>query len=275
MQKPTGPMELLNILEKSNCGECGEPSCLAFASAVYQGKKQLSACPRLSKKVLTQYEGNLAQRKTVEESMEESLAGLKRAVAAKDLDAAARRLGERCMHGRLTLSVCGKNLHVDAQGYLSSEIHIHPWIAIPVLTYILEGEGLPVSGTWVPFRELKGGAVRSGLFEQRCEKPLKAVADTYTDLFEDMLHVFNGKQVDAPFDADILLVLRPLPGVPILFCYWNPEDALESSLHIFFDATADRNLPIDGIYALIGGLVRMFEKVAQRHGLTVPSDYAD
>jgi len=271
MQKPTGPMELLKILEKSNCGECGEPSCLAFASAVYQGKKQLSACSRLSKEVITQYQGTLAQRKTVEESTEEALAGLKQAVAAADLAATARRLGEPCMHGRLTLSVCGKNLHVDAQGRLSSEIHIHPWIAIPVLTYILEGQGLPVSGTWVPFRELKGGTVRAGLFEQRCEKPLKAVADTYTDLFEDMLHVFNGKRVDAPFDADISLVLRPLPKVPILFCYWNPEETLESSLHIFFDAIADRNLPIDGIYTLIGGLVRMFEKVAQRHGVPVPS----
>ena len=271
MQKQTGPMDLLKILEKSNCGECGEPSCLAFASAVYQGKRQLRECPRLSEEVITQYQDNLAQRKSVDQSMEEALAGLKQAVAGTDLAAAAKRLGARYAQGRLTLSVCGKNVHVDTQGHLSSEIHTHPWLAIPVLTYVLEGEGLPVSGTWVPFRELKGGAVRAGLFEQRCEKPLKAVADTYTDLFEDMLYVFNGKRVDAPFDADISLVLHPLPKVPILFCYWNPEEGLDSSLHIFFDATADRNLPIDGIYALIGGLVRMFEKVAQRHGVQVPS----
>lgn len=271
MQKQAGPMDILKILEKSNCGECGEPSCLAFASAVYQGKRRLSDCPRLSGEVVAQYQDNLAQRKTVDESMEESLAGLKRAIADTDLAAAAQRLGERYEKGRLTLSVCGKNVHVDTHGHLSSEIHIHPWIAIPVLMYILEGEGLPVSGKWAPFRELHGGAVRAGLFEQRCEKPLKAVADTYTDLFEDMLHVFNGKRVDAPFDADISLVLHPLPKVPILFCYWFPEEGLESSLHIFFDDTADRNLPIDGIYALIGGLVRMFEKVAQRHGVQVLS----
>lgn len=49
-------------------------------------------------------------------------------------------------------------------------------------------------------------------------------------------------------------------------CYWKPEDGLESSLNIFFDATAEDNLGIESIYALAAGLVRMFENIALRHG---------
>jgi len=125
---------------------------------------------------------------------------------------------------------------------------------------------VPVSGKWVPLRELKGGKDWYRLFGQRCEKPLKKVADTYTDLFNDMLHIFNGRQVEDHYQSDISLVLYPLPLVPILICYWRPEDGLESSLNIFFDSTAEDNLNIEAIYALAAGLVRMFEKIALTHG---------
>ena len=84
--------------------------------------------------------------------------------------------------------------------------------------------------------------------------------------FEDMLNIFNGKQVEKHYASDISLVLRPLPKVPMLICYWKPDDGLESDLTLFFDSTAHDNLPIESIYALGAGLVRMFEKVALRHG---------
>ena len=79
--------------------------------------------------------------------------------------------------------------------------------------------------------------------------------------------IFNGRQVENHYESDISLVLHPLPLVPILICYWNPEDELESDLHIFFDETAEKNLPIESIYSLCAGLVTMFEKIFLKHGL--------
>jgi hypothetical protein len=63
------------------------------------------------------------------------------------------------------------------------------------------------------------------------------------------------------------LVLHPLPRVPILICYWKPDDGLESDLHVFFDATAEDNLGIEMVYTLGAGLVVMFEKLSERHGI--------
>ena len=59
-----------------------------------------------------------------------------------------------------------------------------------------------------------------------CEKPLKRIADAYTDLFEDMLHIFSAKQVKNVHDSDISIVLYPLPKVPVLICYWRPEEGI-------------------------------------------------
>ena len=81
-----------------------------------------------------------------------------------------------------------------------------------------------------------------------------------------MLQVFNGKQVEKHYDSDISLVLHPLPKIPILICYWQPEDGLESNLNLFFDANSDDNLGLESIYGLGAGLVRMFEKLAVTHG---------
>jgi hypothetical protein len=57
-----------------------------------------------------------------------------------------------------------------------------------------------------------------------------------------------------------------MPRLPVLICYWRPEDGLESSSHIFFDVTAEDNLEMECIYMLCAGLVTMFEKFAQTHG---------
>jgi len=260
-------MEIFKLLDKSNCRKCYKPTCLAFAAAVFQGEKQLDECPHLEREIIEKYGGPAANHMTLVQEQEQAMERLKGKIATLDLGLAARRLGARFSDDKLTIKCLGKDFSVDTGGNITTDIHVHSWITIPVLNYILQGAGVPVSGKWIPFRELDGGKTWYRLFGQRCEKPLKKVADTYTDLFEDMIHLFNGRQVEKHYNADISLVLHPLPNVPLLICYWKPEDGLESSLNIFFDATAEENLNIESLYILGAGLVIMFEKLAVRHGI--------
>jgi acetyl-CoA decarbonylase/synthase complex subunit gamma len=44
---PTG-IEIFKLLPKTNCGECGVPTCLAFAMSLAAGKAELSKCPYVS-----------------------------------------------------------------------------------------------------------------------------------------------------------------------------------------------------------------------------------
>ena len=269
MPSPANAMEIFKLLPKTNCRKCNLPTCLAFAAAVFQGRKPLDLCPYVPPEVVTALGAPAPAPPTAEQDMEASLAQLKHRITTIDLAAAARRLDARFDNGKLSLKVCGKTFSVDTGGNLFADIHVHAWIAGPVLNYILDGRGVPVSGNWVPLRELKRGGDWYRLFGQRCEKPLKRIADTYTDLFEDLIHLFDGKPVCSPDAADIALVLYPLPKVPLMISYWKPEDGLESSLHLFFDATAADNLNIESLYALGAGLVVMFEKIALRHGVVV------
>lgn len=260
-------MEIFKLLDKSNCRKCDEPTCLAFAAAVFKGEKQLAECPSLESEIIERYGGKVASKMTLEEETEQAMEQLKGKITTIDLSATAERLGAKFSDEKLTIKCLGKDFSVDAKGNISTDLHVHSWITIPVLNYIMNGAGVSVSGKWVPFRELEGGKTWYRLFGQRCEKPLKKVADTYTDLFEDMIHLFKGRQVENHYSSDISLVLHPLPKIPILICYWKPEaeDGLESNLNIFFDSTAEKNLNIESIYTLATGLVLMFEKLALRH----------
>lgn len=259
-------MDVFKLLDKSNCRACNEKTCLAFAAAVFQGKKPLADCPRLSDEVLSAYGAEIESPPSIADEQDKLLESFKQRIRAIDLAAAAERTGGIYSNDKLVLKVFGKDFSVDARGALSSDIHINPWVSIPLLNYVLNCCGHPPTGQWVSFKELKNGKTWQGLFGQQCEKPLKKVVDRYPDLFADLMHIFNGRSVNSHQDADIALSFFPLPKVPMLIAYWYPEEDLGSDLHLFFDASAEANCSIEGIYSLGTGIVRMFEKLALRHG---------
>ena len=123
-------MELFQYLDKSNCRKCNEKTCLAFAAAVFQGRKDVSECPKLSPDIIARFSDNddSGRPATVEENRDEYLASLKKAVAGIDLAAAAQRSGGQYRDGRLTLKILGKDFSVDTQGNLFADIHVNPWV---------------------------------------------------------------------------------------------------------------------------------------------------
>jgi hypothetical protein len=266
MPAPKNAMQIFKLLNKSNCRECGEKTCLAFAGAVYQGRKPITDCPCIDPRMAERFAAEPEHPNPLDENRDAYMAMMKAKLADIDLAAAARRCGGRFANGRLTLKILGKDFSVDRHGTLYSDIHVNPWVAAPFFDYVLNGAGVDPTGQWVSFRELKNGKDRYPLFQKRCEEAMKQIADVYTDLFDDVVHLFSGRQVERQFRSDISVELAPLPKVPLMICYWRPDEGLASSLNIFFDVTADRNLDIGSTFSLGAGLTQMFTKLAIRHG---------
>ncbi len=54
-------LEILRLLPKTNCGECGQPTCMVFASQVAEGGKDADDCPPLEGERKTKLERYLGQ----------------------------------------------------------------------------------------------------------------------------------------------------------------------------------------------------------------------
>lgn len=262
-------MEILKVLPKTNCRQCHQKTCMAFAATVFKGENPLSLCPFVEPEVVRRHshDAPVQRTNTLEQDVEKALQHLKEEIRHTDLAAAAGRVGGRYNSGKLTLKIMGKDFSVDTTGALSTDIHANPWITLPILNYILHCKGTPVAGEWVTMRELPSGKDWHHFFDHQCIKPLKKLADAYTDLFKDLVDLFNGKEVEHHYQSDVSVVLRPLPLVPMLVCYWQPEEGMDSDLNLFFDTSAEDNLGSGGLYRLGAGITRMFQKLALRHGV--------
>jgi len=258
-------MEIFKVLEKSNCRLCGEKTCLAFAGAVYCGTRRINECPKLEGEVLTQFASNNTSPLVQGNDLEAHVVELKRQIPQLDFPTTASRIGAQVHGDMLQVIILGKLFGIRPDGSFSTDLHLIPWVVIPLLDYVLNCKGAEVSGQWVSYRELPGGKEKYALFRKRGEEVLRQLADRYTDFFDDILHMFDGREVEKQFEADVSIVLHPFPLVPVMICYWKQDEGLASSLNIFFDKSAGDNIGFDSAFSIGTGFVQMLEKLASHH----------
>jgi hypothetical protein len=257
-------LDVYKVLPQTNCSKCLLPSCLAFAAAVVAGRKKLNDCPDLDPGVIEKFSAKYQNSGYMEVNQAEFIEKLQQKMAAVNLETVAPLIGATVKDDRITINSLGKDFVFDRQGGMESECHIIPWVQAPLLSYITYKTHADITGKWISFREIKGGIEWQALFTSRCEEPLRKLADDNPDLLNDLIDLFMGKTIDW-YEADIALILYPMPKIPILVCYQAPEDDLESKLTIFFDECCSTNLHIKSIFTLCSGLVQMFTKIAEHH----------
>ena len=263
MTKPTTVMDIFSQLDKSNCGECGEKTCLAFASYVFQGRRSKEACPRLPVDLLENSEPCNASPPLIE--MSEQDVDTRNRIIGLDLADAALRTGGLIDAGRLVIKILGKDFAIDREGDFFSDIHIIPWLINPFICYVLNASRAPVIGEWISFRDIPAGWEYYPLFQKRAEEPLRQVADRYPALFNDIVSLFQGQETIGYQDADVSVILPVFPKLPVLISYYHPMEGIESALNIHFDKSASSHVDINALFTLGAGLSQMFGKIAANH----------
>ena len=149
MPRPKHAMEIFQLLDKSNCRECGEKTCLAFAGAVYQGKRKITECPKLDSQTVKRFSGHDDNIDNTFVEGADFLGQLKTEIAAADLAEAAQRVGAEFANGKLTLKVLGKDFSVDDEVVdylLSIGREEHPVLAeLRRTTATMPGAGMQIS----------------------------------------------------------------------------------------------------------------------------------
>ena len=265
MSEIKNPLEIYAALAKTNCGQCGVPSCIAFAAALLQGQKKINACPYLPPEVAAQLAQRIVRRRSLEDDQQQVVHALQLEVTKLDFALVAPQLGAQLVDGNLAVNCLGKDFCITPSGEMLSDCHLNHWIHVPLLYYCLLCQGREAQGEWVPYATLPEAAEWSQWFSHRCEEALRQLVDAHHDLVFELFHLFGAKPVVMSGGSDHSLLILPLPKVPFLINYWESEEGFPSKLNILLDRSAGENINAQSINLLARGIIEMFRQLILRH----------
>jgi hypothetical protein len=252
-----------DILPKTNCKDCGYPTCMAFASMVVSEKHPIKNCPHLSSEVVEACEKELAEQyaagKWLKRDMkEDALKWAKEKSASMKIKDLPDRIGGRLFEkeGKPALELPYFNEHIiitpdqitkkDGSAMTRYEqvfIHIH---------MAQGGSALP-SGKWRNFVEFPNTVSKMVSMVDQVETPLIKKFQGNTDALKAAAIALGGidKHDDFP-TSDVAMLFTPLPRVPVMLMFWDGDetDGFNAEAKLSFDDTISQHLDIESIMFL-------------------------
>ena len=257
-------LELLKRLPRTNCGECGQQTCLAFATQVIKEGEDLGQCPHLvagdefSGLIRAQQEAGVGRRR---ESVAISLEVLQAKVAPLDFGALAAGLGakygEEAGRPYLSLAYFGYCLQVfkDELRYPPGAL-ADPWDAILLYNYIASGGSREPTGDWIAYNSLPNSVSKAKTLVRLEAKLASHFAGKAAALRERAL-ALGAELTAVGEDADLKAIFLPLPRVPVLLLFWDaePGEGFGALARFLFDASVPAYLDLEAMLFLVEHLL--------------------
>ncbi len=260
---PFSVLDVFRLLPRTNCGECGQPTCLAFATQVIKEGEDLTRCPFLPDAAQPQVAAVQAQQQAGLGRRRESLAiareALQEKVASLDLprQAAAHGLAYGEEDGRpcVLLPFFGTEVKVyQDEVVYPPGVQENPWDAILIYNYLASPGEAPVTGTWISFQSLPNSVSKAKTLE-RLQQQLAEDFAGRPALLRERARALGGRPVRVGEDAHVALAFEPLPRVPILLLYWEPEEDFPAQARFLFDGSVGAYLDLESLLFLVEGLI--------------------
>lgn len=253
------PLDIYRLTPRTNCGDCGQPTCLAFAAQAVVGENALDACPHMDPVMLRPFRERLERQLgqgigKKRESFEKTLEFLRAevapwltpmnasAVGAEFLTLEGDTAGFRLAYLDDVVLVSGADV-VSLYGRTLS-----PWEKIFLYNYVIGGAVEP-SGRWVGMESLPNSVSKIKSLRAHCEEPLaKAFADRGNALRTAASGLFQEIQ-SGEGHADWIGECGLLPKVPLRLLWWagDVEEGFPARVKFLFDARVLETLDLESL----------------------------
>ncbi len=260
--------DIYNTLPKTNCGECGYPTCYTFALNVLLKGEDIKKCPYVSEEALKALSRDGINIKPEERKLwEEPLKVLRERIRSVDFKSRAEDIGgEYGEDGRgrfILLEYMGKKLRVYEDDIIKDDgSEIDPWVKVLIFNYILGGGRGSPEGRWTSFADLPMGRIKYKSFVETVEKPLARLFDEKPEKITRLKEALKAETTKLG-DEDISLIFHPLPKIPALILFWkrDNEEGFPPKVRMLFDGSSGRFLDIESIAFLGEELVKLTESL--------------
>jgi len=258
------------ILPKTNCRECGFPTCLAFASMVVSEKHPLKNCPYIPPDVLARCEKELAEQyaegKWLKRDLaEEALKWAKSRAASMEIADLPGRIG-----GKVVTTESGQALKLP---YFSEHILVFEGTVtrldgselsrleqVFIFNYMAQGGSSEPKGNWKGFVEFPNTVSKAVTMKGQVEDPLvECFTGRKEELLQKALSLGAAQVSEQGGSADVAVRFAPLPKVPVVLLFWDriPGEDFDPQAKMMFDETITEHLDIESIVFLCERIRKM------------------
>ncbi len=248
------------ILPKTNCKDCGFPTCLAFASMVVSEKLPLSKCPHLSEETIARCRPELeaqyaAGKWTKKDMAQEALQWAKERSASMRIEDLPDRIGGRLINQNgdpvLELPYFTGSVWIS-KGQISKNdgSPLNRWEQVFLYNHIAQGGSVRPGTNWKGLEQFPNTVSKIKSMREHVEAPLVARFKGRVDDLTRAAQSLGGTAVDQGVEsADAAFRFQPLPRVPLLLLFWDevPADGFEAKAKILFDDTIPQHLDIESM----------------------------
>lgn len=252
-----------NVLPRTNCRDCGFPTCLAFASMVVSEKHPLSACPHLDEETVRrcseELEKQYAEGKWLKRDMAaDALKWASEKAASMEIKDLPERIGGVLVEkeGQIILDLPYFNdaVLISKNGIERKDgQELTRWEKVFLYNHIAQGgKRMPV-GKWKGLVEIPNTVSKMKSMISHVEKPLiEKFRGKASALLEKAVKI-GGKNIGENIDsADVAVLFQPLPRIPVRLFFWDQalNENIEAEVKLSFDETITEHLDIESIMFL-------------------------
>ncbi|BAU23639.1 Fe-S cluster protein [Caldimicrobium thiodismutans] len=245
-------LDLLKLLPKTNCKECGFESCLLFALKVFSKEAAPEKCPYLPLESLPQ---ELLSSKLSFNQLLENLKYLKERFRALNLIEIGENLGALFEKEPFSLRL----FYLDTEITLPLDTHGHPLELkdlrgkdldprdeILLCNYFLFNGKAPLTGNFVNLSAFPHSISKVKTLKLYAEDPLREIFSEAKSHIRELLKNFRISEFKER-EGGFSVIIWALPRIPLQVNYWegDPEEGLPPSCKVLYDSSAITYLDLE------------------------------
>ena len=245
------------VLPKTNCKDCGFPTCIAFAGMVVSEMHPLKNCPHVPADVLAWAEPELAEQyaqgKWLKKDMaQEALTLAKERTADMALPDIARRIGGTMDGPEMVLPYFDNQARITAEGEIrlphreptrneQTFIHIH----------MAMGGSRNPTGNMKSFKEFPNTVSKVKSMESHVEAVLVHRFSGRADELDRICKAAGGSDLGADHPSpERAYGFQVFPKISVTLLFWDAHEDFDAEVKLLFDETIVEHLDIECIMFL-------------------------
>ncbi len=254
------PITVVEKTPKTNCGECGYPTCIAFATALTRRKVYYTKCPyfKADEKFIKLIDQLFVSDEKEKKPGISALTMLEERLRYKNFSEVAPLLG--CKYDKIDDK---EILKVPYLKYIAEVIKYRKtievkcnkkdfdiWDKILILNYIYFSGKSGLKGEWIAMESMPNSISKVKALKRDCEEPFIEFFRGKKSLLIERSKLLPHKFLEKPeCQSDVCVVIYVFPMLPVRINFWDEmkEEGFDANVKFLYDKNALDYLDLEAL----------------------------